>query len=744
MRPSSLFICILLCFAFAWQICFFALVPPYPVLGDAKLYYDASHALASAAADGDVRAVLWDKLLRRRIDPARERRYQEWVREGRLLFIRGPLYPAYLSLFFLLKPDCIEIVKVSQAALTCVTIYLVYLIATGLGGGPVGMASLIIAAIYPIWAIVSSRILAEAVCVPLITWLSYLLLDNGKARRSMGAGLACGALALAKPALVCLIPAVILVAFLIRVVQPAPRRLLRHISALFLGIAVLLAPFSIATSLHLKKPALYNTACQHWAHYQHNCLEDDGFVTEAPPLITDSLISAMRARGYAPEKWVKDQEAPSEIYLQATNRSMLDHPLAHLVLAARKFYRQWSNPWNGMRLPTLFPHDAQCIIHKAIVLLAIVGIPFSFRAFPLNLALLPPMIFCSVFYPFTQSGLQYNIIAMPSMIVLCAWALVALPRKLIDAWKHGRHPAITIVLAAAFMLALFAVNVPVIYGVIPSAAAAKRTFKIVHSIAFLGLAVILYQLYHDVPGRLYRMLSSLLLPLILIVQTYVAPYGAETWHEWTCALSRPGQRARQLFRIAPETAGDVKSAVLLMDITGHRPMPPLSVRVNEQIIKTFPDGFPIEDRLRKYVWVGVYPFHIDRPEQLRDWLRIPLDPALLKGRREISVELSIPAGSAASGHYSLSGDYPTASSGRIFRGPALGDGNLDTSQERWEKTGDIRMERATPLGYEECVSYFDNGDGWRTDDLAGERGIQQGQYRIRIMLTTATGQAVNL
>ncbi len=712
---------------------------------DAKECCYAAGTLLDLVRDPEIRSGFWLSVIGEKIPAAQEAQYQDWSRQARWIFIRGFLYPACLALVFLIRQNAFLVIQFIQAILVCLTLFLTFLIAWRLWGLSLAVVSLIVGSIYPAWAIVSGFILPEALCVFLVTLLCFLLMGRASVKRSLGIGLLCGALILTKPTFISFTLFAIAAFLVMHLKRLTTKKVFLFLSILLLGIVILVGPLFISATIYYGKPALYQSGFWYWAFYQHNCLEDDGCVTLAAlPAITPSLLSVTKQRGYSLNEWPQDGEVPEDVYFWTTLRSMLRRPLDHLVLAARKLFRAWSRPWNEFRLTTILPYSLQVIIHRAIILLAVVGVPLSFQVFPLNLAIILPVLFCSLYYPFTISQSRYNVMAMPAMIILCAWTIVTLPQILSNLKKNIR---LCLVISAT-LCAIIVVNSLTIGDMLTlmqSPVSALHVLRLLRALAFIGLALILYSFYAPLQQKLFRFISSILLPTILVAQILISPYGREKWHEWKCTFFDPTQKIRQIIKVPPRVTKDVASASLLFDLTGCSELPPLVIRVNDQIIKEFPYGPPLKERAHRYVWTDAYRYPLPHPERLREWLYVPIEPELLEGQENIAIEVGIRNHIKGKGScYSIWGDYTLPGAERAFRGPSLMENDYDLSIEKWERTGDIRMERSTPLQYEECRSYLNRGDGWSESDLSPERGIQTGQYRIRIMLKDKQGKTTFL
>jgi 4-amino-4-deoxy-L-arabinose transferase-like glycosyltransferase len=247
-------------------------------------------------------------------------------------FGRAPGYPAFLALVgggAHVTATVPASVKVAQAVVGALGVFVIGLVATRLGGTRAGQAAAAIAAVYPPLILVSARAFSEAVFWPiglLLAWQVDRTLEGDARnwRQATFAGALAGIAVLVRAGTLVFVP--IVLAWLLW-----KRRTLAAI-ALAAGFLVVLTPWTIRNVAHYGRFVLVASdgGVTFWTG--NNALATgEGDMAANPSL----KIESMRLRGLHPDL---NEEQMEPVYYREALHWIRTHPADWLVLMARKAF----------------------------------------------------------------------------------------------------------------------------------------------------------------------------------------------------------------------------------------------------------------------------------------------------------------------------------------------------------------------------------------------------------------------
>jgi hypothetical protein len=508
-----------------------------------------------------------------------------------------------------------------------------------------------------------------------------------------------------------------------------------------------------------KQVILYKSSA--WALYE--TLRNDGWVTDDYfPVVTKDLYEHLLAAGDIPPPQGTilgfDHDLPPSVYVTLSLRWIKDHPLQALSQMLKRVYRMWfyietyPGRWHSGTV------GQQLFLHRCLLVFTLMGIPLSLAVW--NQVWVFYLIFFYVVSAFiTTIGLpRYAITAMPFALLLASHALTFAGnairhegRRLLCSGYGIPLSAAIIILAAAGYL-----NLATLLSLFPSATPAFcHTMTIIlMNLLCIAAAVWAYLLFNlHWKGRI-RSLSAAVFPLFVVALFYNNDaLSSKTWHEWEIPLRDDQQKIRQTIVLPHDLSADryAKAKIMIDMFGGGGNGYDFEVAVNGRVIKVYRGGIRAETGKFDQKFYGLYnSFFFDTyglsPDDLRQWYEIELPLNLLLEKSELVIECSIrdiiPHGNS---RVLIFGDYADDIGENFFEGPCFPRSDLDTSLIKiMPYSGDHRFEGITRLESLKTISEYFDGARWQHNDLSPKRGIQSGNYRIRVELTGSDGSQVIL
>lgn len=417
-------------------------------------------------------------------------------------------------------------------------------------------------------------------------------------------------------------------------------------------------------------------------------------------------------------------------------------PATFVGLQFKKIARLWSGEWNEYHY-SLFgiPLDAQNIYHQILLLLGTLGLScYLFlsrhktlsRSFTASAILGTIVLFHFAYIPFEAIS-RYAITAMPACILLAS--------ALLSATFAKRKSSILIGLLVVSALVFYAISLTgqtatSIAGMLPTNALSLAPV-IATGISLLALllcgAMSLRLLSTLLEGEKARAKATCLLALALAlagVVTSIYTIQSQDWKEWSCKIV-PGVKISQSILLPSDFAPKSKTAFVLLDISSDILSAPLSVEVNDHLLKEplVPLAQLQPDNTDIVQCLAIQAEGMSRDVRgFRNWWVIPFDASLLKSGASNTISLSSHDESAG---LKIFGDYRTSSGGEKEDGsfylPSLRSFSYTKGFTTFDHRDPRVFEKLDVKGKTQVA----------TADLSDSAGVQSGAYRMRFLLPTA-------
>lgn len=478
-------------------------------------------------------------------------------------------------------------------------------------------------------------------------------------------------------------------------------------------------------------------------------------------VVDEDLYKKLSTMGYSPPPKGTvldyDHNLPSSVYLKLILEWVKDHPLQTFSQMLKRIYRMWfyieTYParWHSTSI------GIQLFSHRLLIILSLVGISLSLSKWR-SLWIVYLLIFYANFHILMVGVPRYGIPSMPFVLLLSSYALITIitKAKLIFSYLNWRD----VLWISGFIISalIFYSPSPISVGVIlallpflsPEAAYYIRIFMGNLNFLILSFVIYLYLRYGGAKKAFSKAMVFILLSLPLLNNTLITN---KNWHEWWCDLKDRNFRVVQKIYLPPdlEILPSTRVDLFIDMFGGGGGNYTFVVKVNGRRVKSYDGGLKSDrEKFRErffdlYEYIFFYKYQL-RPEDLRQWYRIPLDREVLKTKTPIEVECYVEGNPDNRENYVyIFGDYVIESLKRdnVFEGPSIPSTNQDTALYKiMPYEGDYRFETRLKLQSERKKSFFCKGDNCHSRDLSDSPGIQRGNYRIHIRLLDGEKQTL--
>jgi len=654
--------------------------------------------------------------------------------------LQGIVYPVFLSLIYGLRGAIDHVaVGLAQAALGAFTVWLVFLATRRAFGDSAAVAAGTIAAVYPPLVLTAGLLLAEGVLLFLQSLAAYLLvraLDLDRWRSRTGAGVIVGSLML-RPAFQ---HAGILAAIGLLLACGVPdsgghrrvQRLMKFVAPYLAGVLVIAAPWMLTNGVVFERFVWSRTgdAWQqvYWGIYPPNrgWWPPDSPV---PPKYGVESLPGARASGMRVE--TRDLD-----YLEAAIDQIRATPLQALATEVNKVVHGYLYPFNPYaESPSLLAPFA-APLHRIIIWLTLVGVALSWRR-PAPSLVLGGVTF-AISMPFVVSHIDLRYV-LPI-------ALAALPfagHAVAEVAGRIRGPrqlrlAVAPVAAVGALVIASRIHVPVLLWAMPSleALSAHRVHTATVVLALIAAGGVLGAWFGGT-ARPVIIAASFVVGGVCAIQAFYDP----SWHEWS-SLVRPGETAIQRITLpvdwAPPAGTRAEVRLYAQGASAQTYVPVLHANGRElaRLGTAFTEGGPL--RFEERIMVAASRQGKARAD-VPQWYGVPLDVGALTGG---SVELSLSVDGPPDTWVRLWGDYPPAPGQRVIEAPAVHSRiqGQDDSFQKFVATGHSRLWRRFPLASVATAASRQLPAGGWLDDLSDQIGRQRGEFRLRVLIFTASGE----
>jgi 4-amino-4-deoxy-L-arabinose transferase-like glycosyltransferase len=347
--------------------------------------------------------------------------YDELLRAGSFVpFGRAPGYPAFIALVGAGGAATTSVpaaLKIAQACVGALGVWLVGVIAHRLAGARAARAAAALAAIYPPLVWIAGYAWSEALFWPaglLVAWLfDRALAQPSRIAAAIVCGLAVGAGLLIRPGLLLFLP--------IAGIYLLLRRRVVMLVGLALGVALIVGPWTIRNYVHHGRLMIVASdgGVTFWTG-NHPLATGDGDMAANVAIKQDNIRLRAEHPGLT-------EEAMEPIYYREALAWIAAHPLAWLGLEARKAFYLVAPIGPSYTLHSLRYFVASVVSYGVVLVLAIVGATTRGRHLGrtpgLWMLAASAVLTCLVF--FSQERFRIPIID-PALVVLGGAGLVAL------------------------------------------------------------------------------------------------------------------------------------------------------------------------------------------------------------------------------------------------------------------------------------------------------------------------------
>jgi hypothetical protein len=670
-------------------------------------------------------------------DPEAFRRH--FFRGYEMALDKGEVYPLFLSVVYYFWGSNFPAARIAQAVLGTLSLLLLFAVTARLLGKRIALPALLVAAVYPPFILSEGRLLTETVAIfllLLVSWLLTLSLARGSLAAIFFAGVATAFLTVSRTffqfSSLVFFP-LVLVGLK---VGKKKRWFLRSLPFLA-GFALIIVPrlsFTPQVDKHHRRlisGSWKNGLAMYCGVYPPN----QGYQTDSDP--GGEVFSRVRreARG---------RLSADDVYLKTVAELILSDPgsVAPVILGKAGIF--WKRAYNDFLQSYLLSPEGMDILNRAVLFLGFWGLASLLGLGPAAWPFLAACLYTWALCFLADAEARYTLPAIPFMIAAGVHVVYRLGRGSIQLWKKEmplRLPLLLCLILAGLLLALSRLSLPsrlLAFSPNLEFSAAYRLHVALVVLGLLSPGPIMFLAYRAaLTGS--RRWAAVLLPALVSVPLYLCaislhPFG----QEWSLRLFHSGQTATQTITL-PAEALSWKGAELKLDlVSGPGRDYDLLVMVDGKLVRRFERGLSadsdsyIAQRRAFPIYLREQVDHRGQARHLSEvgqWFTVPLDPATLVGKKEITVDVKLePLGASRDSWVDLYGDYPSADGPASAFIPTFSQSPSELSLYRYLVEDDWRLWRkATVLPG--ASSYAEGGKSFGTD-LSPASGRQTGRYRI--------------
>lgn len=636
-------------------------------------------------------------------------------------FKRGITYPFFVGLIFLFFGPNPFPVFVAQAALLSLACGLIYGIAKELGEAKVGLVGAAIAAVYPPFVTIAAKLLQESVSIFLFVFFYFLALRSEKSsspRLFSFTGIVLFLYSLSRSTLA-------FFPFFLAVMMGTASRFFGKAGLPVKNLSVLamsfFLPYLIWTGIvswQMQHPAIVVEPAGRElfsaVHPDYDGWTSDIFLGREPDskvarVLREEGISLSSANG----NWAWPDQSQ---LLGASLKIILKHPIVSLRMAVDKFRRFWGEPHNWPWKYFLVPQEPLRWFHRFLAITAVMGwVLWCFNR-PFHLwFLLVPALYGTIFHSFFHIETRYALGFFALFPLFSGFFIYSLWFHRKSLFTPPRKFSGLLTVAAATGL-VFRMSAVMEHGL----AVGLQSLGL--AALFVAAGICLWNIIPKV--RLLAGLSVTALLVMIPFETYALTN--EDWRLWGTPIRSPLQQVRQEIFLPPGSLRESVSQNLRLDLVLPSHPTPGEVLVNGQTVARLESLKFSSPRFPLASYEAFLRDERRRPFEMRQWFSVSIPSQLLKEGKFNTVEILSAEGVL------LFGDDPTNSPQPVFHGPLFQHSDDDVSVLKYIFDGDFRISGTTPLHHGGVRSSFYDGKDWRMDDLSPARGVQKGEYRIRI------------
>ena len=622
------------------------------------------------------------------------------------IFYSGPVYPAILAVIFALPWDNdFQAARWLNAFLDSLSIILISMLVFMLWGRIPALAAALIQLIYPPLIIACGVLTLETITsffISVFLFLIYLYYLAENRWAILSAGLVGGILFLTKPtASLLTLP---LFGFLIICYFKRKRFLLKSLVLYLIPFLLAAVPWVIFVSSYYGKPAI-----------------------RAPEYSTANIrsSSSIDYEGYDLDY------ADADFWTYSIGDHITRDPIGYGNLLLKKIIRMWWIPHDEFRQG---PQWFEISYHRLIIiltLLAMAAAPMISRHF----LLLP--VFIVLYYAGIHTVLhslpRYNFNALPAVFILIPAYLKFTAERFKSRDRLPKKVLFGIIMVILLLVINSGTVTDILLAYLGSVIPMFITIIIILAVGYIYIRLFLTQ-YVATTRRLL-----LWTPFILLSLTSMTGWTRPHLAEWYTPLKDPETKLVTEIQLPPGTKLAHNDAVkLVIDITSDIACTaPISVNINGLFVR-FKDGEP--PITKAYYIKGSYRafdevMNLDT-RQLRWYRAVSFQPddlnSVLRPDGRLAVIISFADSAGIGEGIRLYGDAIDADKNTVTI-PSFSHRSI----ERFKEWGERRIYEGYRLASVNSRSYLFRDGRITTDDLSPRPGMQQGRFRVYLLVRSA-------
>lgn len=648
---------------------------------------------------------------------------------------KGEVYPLFLSAIYAFPKVNFQTVRLVQAALGALSLWLLYLIAARVYNRTVALMAIAVSAVYPPYIFSEARLLTETlgIFILLLTvWLLVMALESRHLGWLIVAGISAAILVVSRT--IFQYSFIFFWVLLAAGLAVKRRRLFFLKSLLFLlGLGMVLVPRMVGTARTYGQPYLSGSWRSGEMLFGGIYPPNQGFTADGSP--GAEFIREVRAESPA--------GTPIDtIYVRAYTRILTRQPSQALPVVFAKGYLFWRRAYNDFLQSYILSPGGADIFTRFLLILGLWGLCATLGRGPKAWPVLGAAGYIWSVCFLTSDTVRHTLPAIPLNTIAGAWFLFLVFSGLKSSFRgeNRRRGILTASIAASvflFVLAAFVRPQRVLYF-FPRLyfSAAFSIWVAVAAIAVLGTTFPIYVLVSPRLGGWRRIAAAILPPVVILAVFFSALKVHPHWQEWKVRLRNQGDIARQTVYLPPDLESYRSAEIKLDLLSGPGRDYDLIVRVDGVEVRCFERGL-VPDPGSYIANRRAFPIFLReqrrRLNQVRQWYTIPVDIREFKGREIITVEVEFsPRGIPGEEDWvDIWGDWDVLDDPHLFRGPTFSQSPGELSLYRYLFDDDWRIWRETEL---HARSEIDADESRRVE--AGYLSpIPSGRYRIYLLLS---------
>ncbi|MEW5944928.1 MAG: hypothetical protein AB1742_01890 [bacterium] len=658
------------------------------------------------------------------------------LKEIRHINARLIAYPAFIAVVIVFTREVFYITLV-QALLGTMSCYFIFVFARRNFGKPTAYTALVAAALYPPLVISAQSVMTETLTAFLLTLLLALsggVLGPGRKFQGILSGIVLFLLMTCRLVFT-LLPVVVFAAYiLVHLCRKAGG--MKSGTALRATFAAWLVP-AIPWFLLMKlvfggfmPPGAGGLSFNIGQNQEYRGYHHDLRVPE----ITPGLAFIMKRNGH---------ETPTESdYREEALETIKSRPAGFIFLFFEKVERLWSNPHNEFKVNYILSYKWQRLMHRAIIISGLAGMLAASVMHTGSFLPISLILYATVAHGMTLSLARYNVPLMPVWVIFASFALANLGYLVKNVLPFFADRALF--LCSSVLFAIYALK----FNFLPLEAPSTM-FKLFYFAGAAGVFSLFLKFHFRRMKResntTWKVCSGLFMVMVFACLIMIAA-GNRYNLSWSCTISDGTKEIEQVITVRNPDALAVKNAYIYLDIQGEPyDMKPLRITLNSVPLKHAGQFFQV-DTEKFQLLTGTYFYYMKmlnlHPNELRQWYVFPFDKGIL--RRVNTITLKWEDAGGGESRLRVYGDYNVDKSGKRVVIPYFCFSPLESCFLKFTDMMDYRIYHIRELDSERSRSRLIGSGAARGNDLCERAGYQLGQYRIRIVVETESGDRLVL